>query len=257
MLQVSDGPFSIRTMFDLSRQPLLHALMLSLLAHAIVLLGVVSVLPVKLDVPAATIKVVFSAGATQVAVTSGLKNEASAELSPLPAVPRTSAPQLVVEQPSAARFVSPASPVRSTAPVEPVVAPPATADVPRVQVNTQVNTQPNAQDSGPALARDGVNADDLRQYRISLASAARRFKRYPALARERGWEGTAEVELTVSARLPEPDVTLLRTSGHPALDRQAQEMMAQAARAAVLPERLKGRDFRIVLPVQFSLEGDQ
>jgi protein TonB len=223
-------------MFDTSRQPLLHALILSLLAHAIVLLGVISVLPVQLDAPAATIIVVFSAGAPREEVASGLKNKASASVSPSPAVPRTNAPQLVVEQPSATL-------------ANPVVAPSATVDTPRVQVSTQA--------SASALARDGVSADDLRQYRISLAIAARRFKRYPSLARERGWEGTAEIALTVIAHLPEPDVTLLRSSGHVALDRQAQEMMAQAARAAVLPESLKGRDFRIVLPVQFSLDSDQ
>lgn len=236
-------------MFDTSRQPLLHALILSLLAHAIVLLGVVSVLPVQLDAPAATIMVVFSAGAPQVAVKSGLKTEASAAASPSAAVPRASALPLVVEQSSSAPSVPTGSSVILATPVETVVAPSATVDAPRVQASAQASV--------PAIARDGVSADDLRQYRISLAIAARRFKRYPALARERGWEGTAEVALTVNARLPEPDVTLLRSSGHVALDRQAQEMMAQAARAAVLPESLKGRDFRIVLPVQFSLESDQ
>lgn len=253
MLQIVDGPFLIHAMFDLSRKPLLHALILSLLAHAIVLLGVLSVLPVKLDTPAATIKVVFSAGAPLAAVTPGRKIEASAETSPSPAVPRTRAPQLVAEQPSASRAVPPAPSVISTMPAEPVVASPAAADVPRALESAQASVQGSA----PALVRDGVNADDLRQYRISLAIAARRFKQYPALARERGWEGTAEIALTVSAHLPEPAVTLLRTSGHVALDRQAQEMMAQAARAAVLPESLKGRDFRLVLPVRFSLEGDQ
>ncbi len=236
-------------MFDVSRLPLLRALILSLLAHAMVLLGVLVVLPVQLDAPAATIKVVFSAGAPQVAVNAGVKKEAGAEASPSPAVPRTKARQLAVEQPSAALSVPPASSLISTTPAESVVAPSTTADVPRVQASAQA--------SAPAMARDGVNADDLRQYRISLAIAARRFKRYPALARERGWEGTAEVALTVSAHLREPDVALLRSSGHAALDRQAQEMMAQAARAAVLPESLKGRDFRIMLPVQFSLDGDQ
>ncbi len=236
-------------MFDSSRQPLLHALILSLLAHAMVLLGVLSVLPVQLDAPAATIKVVFSAGVPQVAVKSGVTKEASAEVSPSSAVLRTKTPQLVIESPSAALSVPPVSSVILAAPAESVITPSAAVDAPRVQAGVPA--------SAPAMARDGINADDLRQYRISLAIAARRFKRYPALARERGWEGTVEVTLTVSAHLPEPDVTLLRSSGHAALDRQAQEMMVQAARAAVLPDTLKGRDFRIVLPVQFSLDGNQ
>ena len=104
---------------------------------------------------------------------------------------------------------------------------------------------------------EGVSADGLRQYRLSLAISARRFKHYPALARERGWEGTAEVALDVNALLPVPEVDLVRSSGRGVLDEQALEMMTQAARVTNLPQSLKGRDFRVLLPVQFSLESDQ
>ena len=41
------------------------------------------------------------------------------------------------------------------------------------------------------------------------------------------------------------------------LDEQALAMLSQAARVTALPEGLKARDFRIVLPVQFSLDSDQ
>ena len=111
--------------------------------------------------------------------------------------------------------------------------------------------------SGAAPGRQGVSGDDLRQYRLSLASAARRFKRYPVLASQRGWEGTAEVALNVSAAAPMPEAVLLRSSGHAVLDEQALAMLSQAARVTALPEGLRARDFRIVLPVQFSLENDQ
>jgi len=109
----------------------------------------------------------------------------------------------------------------------------------------------------PVGGRAGVSGDDLRQYRLSLASAARRFKRYPALASQRGWEGTVEVALNVSALAPVPEVVLVRSSGRGVLDEQALAMLAQAARVTALPEGLKARDFRIVLPVQFSLDNDQ
>lgn len=121
----------------------------------------------------------------------------------------------------------------------------------------RMDVQTSASSSAPTLSNEGVNPDDLRQYRLALAIAARRFKHYPATARERGWEGTAEVALTVGVQRSVPEIALARSSGHAALDRQAQEMIAQAARATVLPERLKGRDLRLLLPVQFSLDGDQ
>lgn len=111
--------------------------------------------------------------------------------------------------------------------------------------------------TAPAVGRSAVSGDDLRQYRLSLASAARRFKQYPAQAHQRGWEGTVEVALKMSALAPVPEVTLVSSSGHRVLDEQAVAMLTQAARVTALPEGLKARDFRLLLPVQFSLENDQ
>ena len=108
-----------------------------------------------------------------------------------------------------------------------------------------------------ALAPAGTSADDVRQFRVSLASAARRFKRYPPLARERGWEGSADVSITLHARVPVPEVALTRSSGHRLLDDQAVDMLMQAVRATEVPEGLRGRDLRLVLPVRFNLESDQ
>ena len=103
-------------------------------------------------------------------------------------------------------------------------------------------------------AHTGLSADDLRQYRVSLASAAGRFKRYPALAREQGWEGTVELAIRFHAAAMAPDVELVRSSGRDILDAQALDMLAQAARATNLPDALRGRDFAIPMPVKFSLD---
>jgi len=65
------------------------------------------------------------------------------------------------------------------------------------------------------------------------------------------------VALNVSALAPVPELVLVRSSGRSVLDEQALAMLAQAARVTALPEGLKARDFRIVLPVQFSLDNDQ
>ena len=104
--------------------------------------------------------------------------------------------------------------------------------------------------------RDGPNADDLRQYRLSLAAAARRFKRYPALARERGWEGRVELAIGFRGALPVPEVTLLRSSGRKLLDEQALATMQQAVQAVALPDSLRGRNFHETLAMQFSLEDE-
>lgn len=237
-------------MFDSLPPRLLHALMLSLAIHAVLLLGVVSALPERAETPAVTITAVLGSAANRVAAPAVMayapKPAVAAQRSPAPAMPRLNARSPVVAESSI--VASPPPPV-SGLPAEPVNAPPLVADSRAGSTGAQTHA--------PELPHDAVNADGLREYRVSLAIAARRFKRYPALARERGWEGTTEVALLVSSRLPVPEVILLRSSGHPVLDRQAQEMMAQAALATMLPESLRGRDLRIVLPVKFSLESDQ
>ena len=81
--------------------------------------------------------------------------------------------------------------------------------------------------------------------------------RYPALARERGWEGTVEIEVRVGRLLPGPAVTLARSSGRSVLDEFALELMKRAARITALPEGLKGKDFRDLVRWEFDLKDGQ
>lgn len=107
--------------------------------------------------------------------------------------------------------------------------------------------------AAPAPTSESISADGLRQYRLALAREARRLKRYPPLARERGWEGTAQIA-AVFASAAEPTVALAHSSGHAALDEQALLMITRAVQSAELPESLRGRQFRVLVPVQFSLD---
>ncbi|MDE2585428.1 MAG: energy transducer TonB [Betaproteobacteria bacterium] len=106
--------------------------------------------------------------------------------------------------------------------------------------------------SAAAPVRESVSADAMRQYRLALGSEARRYKRYPRLARERGWEGV--VEVTVHLGPAGASASLGHGSGFTALDDQAVEMIAQAARQTPVPEGLRGKDVSFSLPVQFSLD---
>lgn len=238
-------------MFDPSAHRLLHPLILSLLIHAAILFGAVSLLPARMDAPVATMSVIISNDAARVAPVPMQNPSPPAPASRSSgAQTRAKVGQLVVEK----------SPVLASVP--PTVQPPLPESaLPSSPVANQlaesVGPQTNVQNSLPVQVREGVSANDLRQYRLSLAIAARRFKHYPALARERGWEGTVALMLAVRSHQVTPGVSVVRSSGHPALDRQAQEMMAQAARVTALPEGLMGRDFQIELPVQFSLDDDQ
>ncbi|WP_301102974.1 energy transducer TonB [Propionivibrio sp.] len=216
-------------MLTSSRRILLKALIVSLLLHAALLSRVVSLFPVQLDIAGRTINVLISSqrrgdSSNQASVpTTRSLNETAKR--PAPVLDNAAAAKIAVAQPVLFELAATGVPALSSPP--------------------------------PGAAHEGVSGDDMRQYRLSLATAARRFRNYPALARQRGWEGTAEVALDVSASALVPDVVLVHSSGRGVLDRQALEMLTQAARVTTLPEGLKARDFRILLPVQFSLDDDQ
>jgi len=134
-------------------------------------------------------------------------------------------------------------------------APPNLAKIPPQHLVPPPEVSPPEHGRDLSAVGEGVSADALREYRVSLAIAARRFKRYPVLALERGWEGTAEVAVGMTSWQQRPQPALVRSSGHSVLDEQALSMIEQASVMTVLPDSLKGRDFRFVLPIEFIREG--
>ena len=99
-----------------------------------------------------------------------------------------------------------------------------------------------------------ISQDELRDYRLNLSREARRYKRYPAFARQQGMEGVAVIVVIGRAGGAVPQVSLNRSSGHEVLDRQAIDMLGLAVRAASVPGTLSGHDFSLEMPVHFSLE---
>lgn len=115
---------------------------------------------------------------------------------------------------------------------------------------------PSAESASEGAAADvagGLSADGLRRYRLSLASQARRFKRYPARALASGWTGTVEIRLDIGDDGQPSAVRVLRSSGYAVLDRAALSMIEEGARHVPMPAELRGRVFSVVLPVIFDL----
>jgi protein TonB len=98
------------------------------------------------------------------------------------------------------------------------------------------------------------DAAGLRQYRLALASEARRYRRYPEAARRAGLAGTAEVRVSIAASGVAAQTELTRSSGHAQLDTAAVEMLRLAAERTALPEALRHRQFAVLLPVVFEVE---
>ena len=110
-----------------------------------------------------------------------------------------------------------------------------------------------AQERLPEGMDDGMatDADALRQYRLTLAIAARRFKPAPTRIRAGDWQGTTVVVLELRSPAP-PRAIVAESSGNPRLDALAQEMLRRAAATTALPAPLARGDLRLVIPVQFS-----
>jgi len=95
-----------------------------------------------------------------------------------------------------------------------------------------------------------IDADNLRAYRLALAREARRFRRYPALAREAGWHGRTTLRLELAMT---PTLTVARGSGHAVLDQAALAMMQQAIARVPIPETLRARAASLELTIEFDL----
>ncbi|WP_184414955.1 energy transducer TonB [Rhodocyclus tenuis] len=233
------------------------ALSASLILHGIVFGASAWQRPPVQALAQAKIRLVVSPGADNRAAPQAAQQHAPShrvvEAAPIPPSPSPppaapAAPTRLATSLASATHV-PVPDAHSAAPAVSAVAVPAAA-----AAHSVGDSSPSAA-AGGALARDGASADALREYRVALAIEAKRFKRYPPLARERGWEGIAEVSVS-AGKLTEPRVSLERSSGYAVLDEQTLEMLRRAAHATPLPEALRGRDFRVVLPVRFSLDSD-
>ena len=266
---------------------LAHALILSLSLHAVLLIGVVRILPTRIDGSPLAIQLVARPRAGTVengerrmlADADNTERTQVVERGELPITKRASA---VPPKPKAGKAATTLPGAEPKTPAAKTVLS-ASAEVARNEravgatagasgaapLTTKESVSPGGADdtagalSGSALSassagapaqRDGVSAGDLRQYRLALGVSARRFKRYPPLARERGWEGTVEIALDFSPLAAEPSVSVATSCGKTILDEQTLETLRQAVRQTELPKGLRGRNFRLLQEIVFSLD---
>ena len=236
---------------------LLKALIASLAVHAFLLADVSPFLPMKPEAPLTAIAVSFRASAGEKTLPQARERSAQS----VPAIPaietkrkmekRSTQVLAAANRPSIDRVV----PERVLPSMESEPAKRLTASD-AAPASGGGDVRPSGAVAPPAY-EEGVSAEAVRQYRTSLAISAKRFKRYPVLARERGWEGSVEVVLDFRRELPGPEIAIVSSSGKAVLDEQGVEMIRQAARATEVPDGLKGRNFRMRMPISFSLSDER
>jgi protein TonB len=122
--------------------------------------------------------------------------------------------------------------------------------------------QPGSVSGAPAGAASGTKAGlgdaadsgILEGYRLALIAATRRYKRYPAIAMEKGWQGRVEVRMFIGANGMLARTAIQTSSGHAVLDKQAIDMLRKGKTTVQIPARLRGRAFSVDVPVIFNLD---
>jgi protein TonB len=152
-----------------------------------------------------------------------------------------------------------ASPLPPPATAEPSAnLPPSEAVSPPASPSPPAVATPRASDaqapSPPSQAAETADSGTLEKYRLDLIMAARRYKRYPSQAMERGWQGKVEIRLLIGANGMIRTASVRTSSGYQLLDDQAMDMIRKAKPLAQIPPVLRGREFSVDIPVIFDLQ---
>jgi len=158
---------------------------------------------------------------------------------------REAEPQVPIQRPVVPDPVATAIEPASTQPPAPPPAAPASL------ASSSLEPAPTAIARVPAEAPDSNLFD---AYRLALINAAKRYKRYPLQAMERGWEGRVEIRVVVDANGTIKSALVKSSSRYQILDEQALDMVRKAFSAvAQVQPAPRGREFTVDVPVIFEL----
>lgn len=166
----------------------------------------------------------------------------------------TRAPERQVAEPQVPR-AQPADPAPVPIPraedTPPVPAPGPKANSPSSVASISPDPAPA---EAPARVPEALDASLLESYRLALIDAAKRYKRYPVQAMERGWEGRVEIRVVVDANGMIKSALVKSSSRYQILDDQALDMVKRALARTPVPPALLGREFSVDIPVIFELQ---
>ena len=91
------------------------------------------------------------------------------------------------------------------------------------------------------------------RYKHALLARLVKLKRYPRAARIRHQQGEALVGFLIKADGQVLEVKLIKSSGTPVLDKAALSAVKRLRQVAEIPEALNRRQWRLTVPIRFSL----
>lgn len=179
-----------------------------------------------------------------------------------PPVARPPVPTMAQPAPATAPRVAASPPVAPAPPSAPAT-PPAVAPQPVQPPPAAASAPPTANAGSPgsqevasvAPNRSSASADEgsIQQFRQNILIATRRYKRYPAQAMEKGWQGRVVIHLVIGSNGLTQSFAIKTSSGFQMLDETALDMVKKGRPLVQVPVALRGQQFEVDVPVVFDL----
>lgn len=154
-------------------------------------------------------------------------------------------------EPTPTQSINTPQPVTEQTSASAVTATPSATTSPTTTANTSTNSKPETANTSTADTWDDSAYD---AYGRNLQRLCERNKHYPAIAIRRSWQGSGSVVVKFSAGGKLLSIAIEQSTGQKALDDQALEMVRKSLADLPLPSQMKGREFKISVPVDFKLE---
>jgi protein TonB len=116
--------------------------------------------------------------------------------------------------------------------------------------------KPSEQASKPnALTSCGAGEDNRERYLSEIRRRIMESRRYPDIARVKGFEGISQVEFIISQEGEIEKVSLIRSSNYQCLDEEVIEAVKRASPFPPIPEAFSSSKIKVAISIIFKLEG--
>lgn len=124
------------------------------------------------------------------------------------------------------------------------------------RLGAQWEVEGGARDVRPSAIDRVTDSEPIHaeRYSLQVSREATKDQRYPRRAQMLGWQGTTEVSVLAGGDGLMKDAAVLRSSGYAILDEEAIAKVRRMRSLPAIPEEMKGREFRVTVPILFKLE---
>lgn len=176
---------------------------------------------------------------------------------PLPPKPKKKLKPKIIKKPKPIKKIAPLPPVPQAfipdpEPLPAYVPPPVIAVEPTLEPRPKPIPPVPVVTPPPGPSPSEINAAKG-EYMRSLKKAMNRHKRYPRIAKTRGWQGKVIIEFSLNNKGEILTKKIIQSSGYASLDKQALTMAEKAAPFPLPPQLLRDDSFTIKVPIPFKL----